>query len=239
MTDPAATMIERGRAEDFEILDGTVVVDGCTVVDAGCGAGDLSRHLAARGARVVALEPDTEQAARNRVELGGVAGISFHACGAEAMPCADGSVDGVIFSKSLHHVPENLMDAALGEALRVLKPGEGFLYVLEPEIDGAFSHLMRPFHDETRVRGAAKQALDRTARPAFARAQTIRYRNLRRFQGFDAFVRSICGATYNALDRARVDTPEVRARFERGFDGEAFLFEQPMRVDLFREPRGR
>lgn len=237
MNRPVSPVIELGLAEDLDVLDGTIAVDGCIVVDAGCGAGGLSRHMASRGAVVIALEPDPVQAQANAEAK--LPGVSFHACGAERMPCDDRSVDGAVFSKSLHHVPAALMDRALGEALRVLRPGDSFLYVLEPEIDGAFSDLMRPFHDEREVRGQAKQALARIARPAFALAETIRYRNLRRFADFDAFVRSVCGASYNDVERARVDTPEVRARFESGRQGEGYVFEQPMRVDLFREPLRR
>ena len=239
MNRPASPVIELGHAEDLDVLDGALAVDGCIVVDAGCGAGGLSRHMVSRGAVVIALEPDAVQARDNAEALAGTPGVTFHACGAERMPCDDRSVDGVVFSKSLHHVPAALMDQALGEALRVLRPGDSFLYVLEPEIEGAFSDLMRPFHDEREVRGQAKQALARIARPAFAVAETIRYRNLRRFADFEAFVRSICGATYNDVARARVDTPEVRARFEAGRQGEGYVFEQPMRVDLFREPLRR
>jgi SAM-dependent methyltransferase len=234
-----APVIELGPAEDLDVLDGAVSIDGCTVVDAGCGAGALSRHLASRGATVVALEPDPAQARINAGALAGVRGVTFHECGAEHMPCDDRSVDGVVFSKSLHHVPAGLMDRALGEALRVLRSGDSFLYALEPEIEGAFSDLMRPFHDETKARAEARQALARVARPAFAFAETIHYSNLRRFADFDAFVRSVCGATYNDVERGRVDTPGIRARFETGRQGEAYVFEQPMRVELFREPLRR
>lgn len=234
-------MSDLGIAEDLEVFDSTVAVRGRTVVDAGCGAGAFSRHLLACGARVIALEPDPVQAARHDRDLARQPGLRFVETGAQAMPCQSGSVDGVVFSKSLHHVPEALMDDALAEALRVLKPEDGFIYVLEPEIEGAFSDLIRPFHDETRVRTAAGEALDRlTARTALAR-RTLRYRNRRRFDDFEAFVGSVCGNSYNAIARARVETPRVRASFDAGYDAasKAFVFEQPMRVDLFTgAPRG-
>lgn len=228
-------MNDLGITDDLSVFDDQVNVAGRTVIDAGCGAGALSRHLLARGAKVVALEPDPEQAARNEADLAREPGLHFVATGAEAMPCADGTVDGVVFSKSLHHVPVALMDRALGEALRVMRPGSAFLYVLEPAVEGSFSTLMRPFHDETAVRTAAAAALDRFARGSGFARRILHYRNRRRFDDFEAFVRSVCGATYNAIERARVDRPEVRERFEDGFDvaAGAYVFEQPMRVDLF------
>ena len=229
-------MGDLGIADDLEVFDRLVAVEGRTVVDAGCGAGLLSRHLLARGARVVALEPDAVQAAAHATGLALEPGLRFAATGAQAMPCEDASVGGVVFSKSLHHIPVALMDDALDEALRVLGLPDGFLYVLEPEVEGAFSALMRPFHDETQVRTAAREALDRLAgRRAGLVRRTIRYRNQRRFDDFEAFVRSVCGTSYNAIARARVDTPQVRESFARGQEGATggYRFEQPMRVELF------
>lgn len=228
-------MKDLGIADDFGVLDGAVDVAGRTVVDAGCGPGVLSRHLLSRGASVIALEPDPVQAARHADALAREPGLRFVETGAQALPCQDGSVDGVIFSKSLHHVPVALMDPALDEALRVLKPGQGFLYVLEPAIEGALSDLMRPFHDETQVRGAARDALDRLEARSGLTRRTIHYRNRRRYDDFEGFVQAVCGTSYNAIDRARVDTPPVRACFEAGRDVAAggYVFEQPMRVDLF------
>ena len=228
-------MCDLGIADDLEVFDGQVAVAGCTVVDAGCGAGTFSRLLLSRGASVIALEPDPVQAAAHATDLALEPGVRFVPTGAEAMPCEDGSVDGVVFSKSLHHIPADLMDRALGEALRVLRPGQGFLYVLEPAIEGAFSELMRPFHDEIRVRGAAMAALDRLAAKGDLDRQTLHYRNLRSFADFEGFVRSVCGTSYNAIARQRVDIPEVRERFAAGRDADSgrHVFEQPMRGDLF------
>ena len=111
-------MCDLGIADDLEVFDWQVAVAGCTVVDAGCGAGLFSRHLLSRGASVIALEPDPVQAAAHATDLALEPGVRFVPTGAEAMPCEDGSVDGVVFSKSLHHIPADLMDRALGEALR-------------------------------------------------------------------------------------------------------------------------
>jgi len=229
------SMDDLGIADDLDVFDRQVAVEGRTVVDAGCGAGGFSRHLLARGAKVIALEPDAAQAAEHAAGLALEPGVRFVETGAEAMPCGDGSVDGVVFSKSLHHIPREHMDRALDEAVRVLRPGEGFLYVLEPAIEGDFSALMRPFHDETRVRGTAMEALDRLETRSSLTRRTLHYRNLRTFADFEAFVRSVCGTSYNAIERARVDLPQVRERFASGHDPASgrHVFEQPMRVDLF------
>ena len=231
-------MEDLGWSDEHAVFDRLVEVADRTVVDAGCGAGGLARHMVARGARVVALDPDPVQARELHRGLGRETGIRFVETGAEAMPCADRSVDGVVFGKSLHHVPVARMSAALAESCRVLK-ADGFLYVLEPEIEGAYSTLSRPFHDETAERRAASAALESCAAPRFARRGRLRFGDPRRYRDFEAFVASVCSASYNAIPRERVDTAEVRRLFEGGRDGEGYVFEQPMRVDLFREPTGR
>ena len=62
--------------------------------------------------------------------------------------------------KSLHHVPMALMDQALAELARVLRPC-GWLYVSEPVYAGQLNELIRLFNDEGEVRAAAQAALDR------------------------------------------------------------------------------
>lgn len=230
--------IERiGLADDIDVMDSLVDVAGLRVVDAGCGAGALARLLVERGARVVAIEPEPGQAAVNRRELAGDA-IEFHETGAEALPCADESVDGVFFSKSLHHVPESLMARALREAMRVLRPGRrGFLYVLEPEAGGAHTELMAPFHDESEEREAARRTVAEVAAPAFDEAREIRFRNRRRYVDYAAFLDRVSGLDYNSFTREDVDVPIVRARFEAGETTDGYLFDQPMRVHLFRGKR--
>lgn len=224
-----------GLAEDIDVMDRLIDPGAGRIVDAGCGAGALARALAERGARdVIALEPEPRQAAINRRELhGGV--ISFFEAGAEAMPCEDGSVDGVIFSKSLHHVPQDLMATALGESLRVLRPS-GFLYVLEPETGGSHTELMMPFHDETEARDAAREALFRFAVPRFESAVEVRYFNRRGYDDYESFVEDVTGHHYNGFRRDDVDTPQVRALFEAGRSPQGYRFDQPMRVNLLTGP---
>ena len=83
------------------------------------------------------------------------------------MPADDASIDGVVFKCSLHHVPPAEMDAALGEALRVLKPGAGFLYIAEPVMAGGHvtGLLMagNKISDDPEVTSIETQLLDATA----------------------------------------------------------------------------
>ncbi len=231
MTAPAPESF--GECSDLEAFDRLCAVDGLRLLDVGCGAGDFSRALAERGAEVLAIEPDPIQAAKNRAAPK-TPGVSFVEAPGQAMPAADASIDGVVFKCSLHHVPPAEMDAALAEALRVLKPGAGFLYVAEPVMAGSYAELMRPFHDETEVRRLAVDALARCIAPRFAEMSEHCYAKSVRYADFDAFLVPTLARSYNDHRREAVDTPAVRALFEAGRSGDGFVFEHRTRVNLYR-----
>lgn len=212
-------------------------VAGLSVVDVGCGPGASSRDLAARGAVVLAVEPDPIQAEKNRAAPP-TPGVTFVEAGAEALPAESGTIDGVFFFRSLHHVPGARMDHALAEAARVLKPATGFLYVAEPAMTGSHFAVMRTFFDETEVRTLAQAALARTAAALFGVEETALYMQRPRYAGFEAFASQVTGQTFNDIRREQVERDGVRERFEAGRvdggDGEGYVFEQPMLINLYR-----
>lgn len=225
-----------GRSSDVEVIERLIDLAGLDLVDVGCGNGAVSAELAARGATMLGLEPDPIQASKNR-DAEPVANVTLVEGSAEAIPREDGSVDGVVFCKSLHHVPKGLMDDALREAARVLKRDTGFLYVLEPDIRGQFSQLMKPFHDETEVRGLALDALARTADSLFGEVDQYWYQITVALADFDAFVARSVGATYNDIDAARIMNDDVRRMFEAGKTEGGYSFDNLMRVRLYRRPK--
>ncbi len=221
-----------GETTDFEVLDRLVSVSGLRLLDIGCGAGRLTHELAKRGANVTGIEPDPIQAAKNR-EAEPVAGVTFVEGRAQELAAGDGSMDGVFFKYSLHHVPEAHMDKALGEAIRVLKPDSGFLYVIEPVMAGPYAELSRLFHDETGVRISAYRALSRTVAPRFGKQREIHYTDWIEYADFEAFVADKLGQTYNDNKRERIDTPAVRALFESGRNGDCYRFRYSLRVNYY------
>ncbi len=226
-------------SEDFFICsDGDAIgrlfdVAGLDLVELGCGAGELARWLAGRGSHVQAVEPDPIQAAKNR-EAGPVAGVTFTEAGAQDLPFADGSADGAIFGRSLHHVAPEHMDKAIDEAVRVLRPATGFLLAIEPVMVGSYAELPRPFNDESTVHRLAIEALARRAAPRFAEARQIVYRELVSYTGFDEFLADTLGTTYNDHRREAVNTADVRAQFEAGRAGGEYRFEYTSRIDYYR-----
>jgi ubiquinone/menaquinone biosynthesis C-methylase UbiE len=235
MEGPLSAPIEDwGQADDLNVIARLVALKGTRVVDVGCGKGAMARDLAKRGAIVLGIEPEPSQDAYNQANP--VVGATFVRSTAEAIPMKDGAADVVLFGSSLHHVPIPAMDAALAEALRVLRKPDGTLIVLEPAIESDFARLMKPFHDETRVREAAQAALARAAQPRFQRRRSLRYAEVYRYKDFEAFVAEITGAAYNPHKRENVATPEVRALFDAGRDGADFAFGHDMRADVFEGP---
>lgn len=216
------------------LVAATGPVAGQRVVDIGCGEGQLIRDLAAQGARATGVDPF--MAAVGWTDAGEGAWRIRRGV-ADAIPEDDGTADLVLFVFSLHHVPAPKLPAALGEARRLLARG-GHLYVAEPLAEGLFHHVMAPFHDETRVRADAAAALADHAAPHFARRRTFTYVERRRFADFDAFAAAmIANMRFNGYAEADVLAPEVRRRFAAAIAENGGNFDQPVRADLFGEPR--
>ncbi len=235
MRDLVSNAEDLGAVDEIDVIDRLVPVAGLNVVDVGCGDGRLTRQLAERGAKVLGIEPDPIQAEENRTAEA-MPGLSFIEAPGQALPIDDGLLDGVFFSYSLHHVPREHMDGALAEAMRVLKPETGFLYVLEPLLTGSMETVYQLFHDETEVRTLAYDALRRVVEPRFAEARELRYSEPVRYDNFATFVEEVAESTYNDIPREQLDTPEVRAMFEAGRADEGYLFTQHTRVNLYRRP---
>ncbi len=222
-----------GESDDLAVIDRVLAVTALRLVDAGCGTGDFARALAERGAEVLGIEPDPIQAEKNRAAAP-TPGVTFAEAPAQRIPLEDASADGVLFKFSLHHVPPADMDAALDEAMRVLKPGSGFLYVMEPVMAGSYSEAMRPFHDETEVCRLAREALERCAAPGFAEAREYQYFERYHYRDFDEFLAEWLDLTYEDHRREKIDTPKVRALFEAEHSGDGYVLEQPIRVNDYR-----
>jgi SAM-dependent methyltransferase len=90
---------------------------GSTVVDLAAGTGQLSRHLAAMGIEVVAVEPAANMRAILSARLPTVRTIDAVA---ERLPFADAAIDAVVVGNAFHHFDR---DAAFAEIHRVLRPG--------------------------------------------------------------------------------------------------------------------
>ncbi len=95
------------------------------VLDVGCGDGQISRLAAARGARVVGVDPTWNQI-RIAAERGG--GPGYARAEAARLPFAAGSFDAVVACLVFEHIDD--LDEAIAEVSRVLAVGGRFCFFL-------------------------------------------------------------------------------------------------------------
>ncbi len=223
-----------GTQTDLEVIDSLLDVDGKFIVDVGCGDGELCRHLAGQGARVLGIEPHPVQAEKN-AKSAVVANVGFKQAGAAAIPVEPGSVDGIVLKNSLHHMYAPDYEKIFGEVARIISD-DGFLCVIEPVASGTFQHVMELFHDETQVRLAAYNALVRYADPMFESMREIYFDVDTTYSSFDAYARRFENKVFNNYI-GEVRQPDVEQRFNACQNSYgSFTLTQPMRVNYYTSP---
>ena len=117
-------------------------LEGLDVLDMGCGVGRLTVPLAQGKARVTSLDNSAAMldACRRNVEQAGLAGsVKFEKGSAAALPFAAHSFDVVTCVGVLEHLPEEIRNAAVTEAVRVLRTSGALALV----VNNASSHFLR------------------------------------------------------------------------------------------------
>ena len=115
---------------------------GTVVADLGCGTGNHTAALRARGMRVIGVDiaPGMLARAREKADDGGVAPALVRADLQHALPLAPGSVDAAISVYSTQFLD---LGAFLREVRRVVRPA-GVVLVEVPRVDGALLHRRGP-----------------------------------------------------------------------------------------------
>jgi len=224
------------NANEIDIMQETLPLAGARVLELGCGAAFWTRRLAEHFPieQLVATEVDQIQHQKNLL-IDDLPQVEFRSGGAEAIDLPDASMDIVIMLKSLHHVPLELMDRALREIHRVLKPG-GLAYISEPIYAGQFNEILRLFNDEKSVREAAFQALKKAVeRGDFSLQDEIFFQSETFFRDFAEFERRILFPSHSDH---KVDTAlhqQVKAAFEPYLTPQGARFINPNRVDILKK----
>ena len=120
----AGKPLDRALLTAFAESVRTVAPDG-VIADVGCGPGHVAAYLAREGARVVGVDVSpamVEVAQRRSPEL------SFAVGSVLGLDMADASWSGAVAMYSLIHFDDDMLDRALAELRRVLRP-EGLLLV--------------------------------------------------------------------------------------------------------------
>jgi ubiquinone/menaquinone biosynthesis C-methylase UbiE len=222
---------------EAEIYDRLLVLDGKHILELGCGGAEITRNIAIAGAnrRITALEVD-ETAHGKNVQITDLPNVTFGLAGAQDIPLENETVDVVLMFKSLHHVPVELMDQAMREISRVLKPG-GLAYISEPIFAGAFNEILRLFHDERRVRQAAFNTLRKAVDEGlFELVEETFFNSPMKFEGFADFENKVLKATHTKHNLDDRVYGQVKERFERHVGEDGAHFQMPMRVDLLQRP---
>ena len=207
--------------------------DGASVLELGCGKAEKTRMLAETGRlkEIVALEVDDIQHQRN-LQITDLPNVHFRHGGAEAIPADDDSFDLVLMFKSLHHVPMEHMDTALGEIARVLKPG-GLAWISEPVFAGDLNEVFRLFHDEKIVREAAFVAIRKAVDNGRLNLEKQLFFNTRSyFESFAQFDQRMIQVTHTSHQLAPELYQRVKEKFESYLTPEGATFFNPQRVDL-------
>jgi SAM-dependent methyltransferase len=137
-----------GPLVDWLIGEASVTADSL-VADVGCGTGILTRMLAARGLRVVGIDPSADMLTQARAAGGGA---EYRTGEAAATGLPDGSVDLVAVAQAFHWFD---LDAALAEFNRILRPGGRVAAIWNIRGEGPFmadyDALLRRFSSQYEV----------------------------------------------------------------------------------------
>ena len=127
--------------DDRALVDAWAAGQSGPRVDAGCGPGHWTAHLARQGHRVSGIDAAPEFVEHARRTHG--ASVDFRVGSLDALPLADGSVDGVLAWYSLIHHEPSRIGGALAEFRRALAPGGGLLLgFFEGAAVEAFDHAV-------------------------------------------------------------------------------------------------
>jgi SAM-dependent methyltransferase len=153
--DLAAEEYERTRPDYPDaVLEGVPVATDATVLDVGAGTGKLTRVLARRYARVIAVEPLDGM----RTILGrAVPNAEALAGRAEEIPLPDASVEAVFAGQAFHWFAN---DEAVAEIARVLRPGGVFCLVWNGPDESRETPLPQAYRDYLGELRAEKSAGD-------------------------------------------------------------------------------
>ena len=234
---PNTALFQREISDELELLNELIPLNAQRMIELGCGAAKLGRALVARFAHCewVGLEVDKIQHAAN---LSAPAPrMQFVESGAQAIPFGDATFDLAIMLKSLHHVPLALLDVALNEAWRVLRP-DGLLYVSEPVFAGELNEISRLFNDEEFVRTQAQQALDRAlASGNWTTHAEVRFNMPAHFKDVDDYMRRMLDVTFAERSFEEAMRAQIRERFAPHMTASGANFARPMYVRVLRKTR--
>jgi SAM-dependent methyltransferase len=218
------------------IYNSALNLDNKRILELGCGSAQITRDIASSGSgrSIIAAEVDTSQHEKNLL-ITDLPNVEFVLAGAQAAPAEDNSIDVVFMFKSLHHVPEELLEKALSEIHRVLKPG-GYAYLSEPIYAGDFNNLMSLFHDEKVVRENAFNTIKGSVgRGQFSLDRQLFFNTPVFFEKFSDFDEQLINTTHSDHQLSEELYQQVKSCFMKNMGPDGARFTAPIRVDLLQK----
>lgn len=217
----------------------TLNLNNKKILELGCGNATMTKMIAQNGfdRQIIACEVDEIQHEKN-LKLN-IENIEFILAGAEDIPLKDNSIDFVFMFKSFHHVPKNMMQKALSEIKRVLKPN-GIAYICEPLFQGDQNQLIRLFHDEEQVRIDAFEAIkEAVEKQQFKLFQEVFFQSEVTYESFEDFENKMMKATYNDNNIDENLRKKVKEKYKsfstKKCSNEKLTFLKPFRVDILQK----
>ncbi|MEJ7787142.1 MAG: class I SAM-dependent methyltransferase [Solirubrobacteraceae bacterium] len=203
---------------DVAVFSEARIAAGMRVLDLGCGQGDLTLALLARGAVVTALDlsPGMLDVARRRTDLYGDGGnADFVAAPVERTGLPSASFDAIVGRWILHHVD---LQAAAGELGRLLAPGGRAVFLensgANPILNFARNHITGRFgiprlgtKDERPLIREDWVILERSftsVRPEFPIVDVFELLNRQVFRYRSRLVETVCRALDRMIGRTRL-----------------------------------
>ncbi|MEJ2406481.1 MAG: class I SAM-dependent methyltransferase [Candidatus Thiodiazotropha sp.] len=222
--------------QELDVMTRILDFDKARILELGCGSAWMTRALAARypDCRFIATEVDEVQHQKN-LSAEPQANLEFRLEGAQSIAEPDASVDTVFMLKSLHHVPAKLMESAMDEIARVLKPG-GVAYFSEPVYQGEFNALMSLIHDEKQVRELAFAAIHSLAgRDEMALQEQVFLNVPGCYESWEQFESRFLKVTHTRLDIDAARYQQIKSAFMRHMGEGGAHFLKPHRIDVVRK----
>jgi len=134
------------------VLDALPLKEGETVLDLGCGVGDLAAELVARGARVIGLDLQDELLADARSRK--LRGADFRSCDIRDLSGVGVTADGIWCSFGAAYFTD--LAPVLAGWANALKPGG---WICLTEIDGMFGHEPQDDRSRALLDGYVREAM--------------------------------------------------------------------------------
>jgi SAM-dependent methyltransferase len=149
------------------------------ILEIGCGTGKATAPFAARGYRVLGLEPGPHLAAVAERNLAAFPDVRIERCTFEEWPAGEGGFDLVMAAQSFHYIDA---PSGLAKAADALRPGGAIaIFANQPprgeaevhrRVQQAYARLAPTLHPRDEDTGFARE-IDRTGR--FETVTTLRY----------------------------------------------------------------